>query len=197
MTAARATGLRSRRVSDRTNEELLVRASEGDREAWNVLVDRFTRLVWSVVRAHGLRDEAAADVHSTTFLRLVENLDRIRNPSGLASWMATTARHECYRVTKVRSREVVVEPDPQTAANEPGPGDLAALQDRDTELWAAVATLPERGRRLLTLLYTDPPLDYAEISEILDIPVGSIGPTRARLLAKVKEELSRRGITDR
>jgi RNA polymerase sigma factor (sigma-70 family) len=184
-------------VSEPGVEELLRRAAAGDESAWNDLVERYTRLVWSVVRAHGLHGEVAADVHSTTFLRLVENLERIRNPAGLASWMATTARHECYRVTRVRGRETIEEPDENISSPEIEPADRVARADRDSELWSAVATLPERGQRLLRLLYTDPPMDYAEISAILDIPVGSIGPTRARMLGKLKEELSRRGITDR
>ena len=84
-------------------------ATDGDREAWNTLVARYSGLIWGVARAHRLGDADAADVFQTTWLRLVEHLDSLRNPEGVGAWLATTARHECLRVLRVGQRHVLTD----------------------------------------------------------------------------------------
>src|SRR5215831_13070195 len=86
--------------------ELVDQASAGDSDAWDELVDRFSGMVWAVARGHGLSSADAADVSQTTWLRLVEHLDRIREPERVGAWLATTARHECLRHVRAWRREI-------------------------------------------------------------------------------------------
>jgi RNA polymerase sigma factor (sigma-70 family) len=168
---------------------LVAKANTGDHSAWEVLVDQFAGLVWSVVRAHGLFGAEAHDVFQTVWLRCVEHLGRLRHPERLAGWLATTTRHECFRVTRhARRAQPVAEVPVDT---QPG-DDEAVLVDRLTEadeqqaFRLAMERLPEPCRVLLRLLLADPPLSYDEISEALDIPRGSIGPTRQRCLDRIR-----------
>ena len=170
-------------------------ASNGDSEAWNAIVARYSGLVWGIARSHRLGDADAADVFQTTWLRLVEHLDGIKNPDGLGSWLATTARHECLRVLRVGQRHVLT--DAFELPDEDGPAlDTALLTgERDAALWRAFAGLSARCRQLLRLLVADPPPSYDEIGAALDMPIGSIGPTRGRCLERLRELASAAGIT--
>lgn len=181
---------------------LVVAAAGGSAVAWDALVDRYSGLVWAVARAHRLERQDAADVAQTTWLRLVEHLDEIRDPSRVGSWLATTAARESLRVLRRRGREEVTDAtdevgplaaEPSWAASEELSGPERAVLDdeRDREVRDALAAIPERCRRLLLLLAADPPPSYAEIGAALDMPVGSIGPTRARCLACLRHELAR------
>lgn len=177
-------------------KELVSAANTGDQESWNRLVDTFAGLVWSVIRAHQLFGAEAADVSQTVWLRCVEHLDRIREPEHLASWLATTARHECFRVSRKAGRSLVVDevPEPPTDsfADHAGLSATIAAEDRRA-VAAALEHIPERCQRLLRLLVADPPLGYDTIGELLDMPKGSIGPTRARCLAHLRRELEAAG----
>lgn len=175
--------------------EALIRAArDGDGEAWNGIVARYSGLVWGVARAHRLGDADAADVFQTTWLRLVEHLDGIHNPNGLGSWLATTARHECLRVLRVGQRHVLT--DAFELPDEAGPAIDAALltSERDAALWRAFDGLTDRCRRLLRLLVADPAPSYEEIGAALEMPIGSIGPTRARCLERLRELVSAAGL---
>lgn len=172
-------------------------ARSGDRKAWNVLVARYSGLIWGVARAHRLGDADAADVFQTTWLRLVEHLDDIRNPEGIGSWLATTARYECLRVLRVGQRHVLT--DGFDLAEEPG--DDTALDarllsgERDAAVWHAFSYLSVRCRQLLRMLVADPPPSYEEVGAALDMPIGSIGPTRGRCLGQLRERLATAGFT--
>lgn len=173
-------------------KELVNAASTGDQESWNRLVDTFAGLVWSVIRSHQLFGPEAADISQTVWLRCVEHLGRIREPEHLAAWLATTARHECFRVLRRSGRNVVVDevPEPATDEFEENPGLTATIADDDRRaVLAALEHIPERCQRLLRLLIADPPLGYDTIGELLDMPKGSIGPTRARCLAHLRREM--------
>ncbi|HDH02739.1 MAG TPA: sigma-70 family RNA polymerase sigma factor [Actinobacteria bacterium] len=180
-------GLGFRSVQDLSTAELLAAAGGGDSQAWNQLVERYERLVWSVVRSFRLDEAASADVAQTVWLRLVEHCDRIRNPDGLASWLATTTRHEAIRTSKMQRRqtptdfEFDVEDTTAVGFDEL----LVDSEDRAT-LVVAFRQLPEDSQQLLRLLTTDPPLDYETIAEIIGRPIGSIGPTRARCLDRLR-----------
>ena len=169
----------------------LVRAADaGDSAAWDALVDRFSTLLWATARGHRLSDSDAADVVQTTWLRLLENLGRIDDPERLPGWLATTVRRECLAVLRRGKREhpfgdddaVAAVPDPRS------PLDAALLVDeRDALLWQLVDRLPDRCRSLLRVLMADPPPAYADVSAALGMPVGSIGPTRARCLTHLRD----------
>jgi RNA polymerase sigma factor (sigma-70 family) len=169
----------------------VARARAGDQLAWRELVDRFARLVWSVARSHRLDHADAADVCQTTWLRLAEHLHSLRDPSRLPGWLATTARRESLRVIAGRRRET---PDPMPGETDhdlsAGPEVIVLTQDRDARLWNAFDGLPERCRQLLRILSTAPELSYHEVGSVLDIPVGSIGPTRGRCLDNLRRRLA-------
>ena len=181
---------------DRSPALLLKAAAAGDAEAWNQIVDDYSRLVWSVARGFRLTLADAADVSQTTWLRLVENLDRIQNPDQLAGWLATTARRESLKLLRKAQREV---PDSEEAEENvsffgdlDNDGDpeaaLVAEQDR-SDLWQAFATLSERCRNLLRVVAVTPLESYAAVAESLGMRVGSIGPTRSRCLEQLKRAL--------
>lgn len=172
-----------------TTRQLVLAATAGDHEAWAALVDRYTGLLWSVARSYRLSDADAADVVQTTWLRLVEHLGRVDDPDRLPGWLATTVRRECLRLVRLAGREVI---GPMADVADDNPGlDAAMIKDeRDAALWTAFAQLDGLCRQLLRVLMADPPPAYAEVSEALDIPVGSIGPTRSRCLAKLRRMAS-------
>lgn len=168
------------------------RARAGDQRAWDCLVDRYTALLWRIARAHRLSPADSADVVQTTWLRLLEHADRISDPDRLGGWLATTARRECLRVLRRANRERP-HPDDHEAFDRVAPDapvDSGLLRvERDARLWTALGTLPERSQLLLRVLLADPPPCYDQVVEALGIPRGSIGPTRARSLARLRQLL--------
>ena len=176
---------------------LLRAASEGDQEAWNAITDRFTSLLWSVARSYRLGSDDAEDVVQNTWLRLLENLTKIDNPEALAGWLATTARREALGILRRRGRTVLTR-DEDLGVDLADPMstelDSALLEDeRDVELWASFAKLPERCQQLLRVLMAcDRPV-YAEVSVAFDMPVGSIGPTRMRCLERLRKLVAESG----
>ncbi len=170
-----------------TNQELIRAAGEGDEDAWGTLVERFEGLVWATARAHRLSQAEAADVTQTTWLRLVENLDRIKDPERLGGWLATTARRESLRHIRLRGRELVIADDGffEAASEEPVEQRLI-VRERDDALRGAFARIGERCQALLRLLSAPDPPSYEEIGAALGMPIGAIGPTRARCLEKLR-----------
>lgn len=187
-TASVLDGATLRDVNTVGTAELVGRAATGDEPAWRALVDRYTRLVWHVIHGFGLPGDTAADVHQATWLRLAENIDRVHTPDALGSWLATTARRECIRVSKQSEREIPSEMDLDAiVVDEPLEQHLLETE-RDAGLWQAFATLPRHCQQLLRLLIAEPAFTYDEISAILDMPKGSIGPTRARCLERLRTD---------
>jgi RNA polymerase sigma factor (sigma-70 family) len=167
--------------------ELVVRARDGEQEAWDEMVERYAPLVCGICQRYGLARADADDVGASVWLRLVERLDTIREPAALPGWLATTTRHECLRVIRARKREVPVEDDQRLVGDaEPAADAWLLKQERLIALRMAFAGLPDRCRHLLTLLFAEPVTPYDEISARLEIPVGTIGPTRQRCLAKLR-----------
>jgi RNA polymerase sigma factor (sigma-70 family) len=166
---------------------LLARAAQGDQRAWNALVDEHSRLLWSVARSFRLDSADANDVVQTTWLRLLEHLDRIEDPSRLVGWLVTTARREAMRVLRRSGRERPVVEDTVLDRPDDGPPvDSRLLQDeRNRALWDAFSRLNEKCRQLLRVAVTHPQA-YDEISEALGMPIGSIGPTRRRCLTQLR-----------
>jgi len=188
-----AIGVSSCVMAEAPTADLLAAAHNGSQDAWNSLVDRYGRLVWSVVRGFRLDAATAADVSQTVWLRLVEHSDRIRDPERLGSWLATTARNESIRMLKRLSRSVPTEFS-LDIADEGAPGiDERLLDDEQLrEVLVVFEDISPRCRELLQMLCLDPPLEYEEISEILGMAIGSIGPTRARCLDRIRKRLERR-----
>jgi RNA polymerase sigma factor (sigma-70 family) len=168
-------------------DELIRAAAGGDQAAWEAIVARFSGLVWATARAHRLSRDDAADVAQTTWLRLVEHLDRIREPEKLGGWLATTARHESLRIIRRGARE---QPSDEADLFEAPADDvfdrLVLDRERDGALWRAFARLTERCQTLLRLLVADDEPSYEDISAALGMPVGAIGPTRMRCLDKLR-----------
>jgi RNA polymerase sigma factor (sigma-70 family) len=181
--------------------DLVTRAGAGDEGAWNEIVERYIPLVWKICVRYQLSAADIEDVGGTVWLGLFEQLGKLREPAALPGWLATTTQRECLRVLKESRRY-------ELFGGDPGDGVVAAeagkamieeeilRAERNAKLRAALAELAEDDRRLLTLLLSDPPLPYARISEILGMPQGSIGPTRARCLARLRRSPYLRGLTD-
>jgi RNA polymerase sigma factor (sigma-70 family) len=168
---------------------LLKAALAGDQAAWDIIVDQYNRLLWAIARGYRMDPAMTADVVQTTWLRLVENLDRIVEPARLAGWLATTIRRECLQALR-RSKRETPAATPEYLADAPDNArelDAGLLDDeRDAALWRAFGKLPERCQLLLRVLMATPPPAYAEVAEALDMPIGTIGPTRGRCLAHLR-----------
>jgi RNA polymerase sigma factor (sigma-70 family) len=175
---------------------LVARAADGDQAAWNALVDEFGGLIWAMTRTPRLSAEDAADVCQSTWMRLVENLDSIQDPTRLGGWLATTARRECLRVIH-RAARLIPQPDDllDRPSEEPDPGERLITEQSLVALHAAFNRLGPRHRALLRMLAPVPAPSYAEIGAALGMPIGSIGPTRARALARLRSEAAHTGLT--
>jgi RNA polymerase sigma factor (sigma-70 family) len=174
--------------------ELVRAAASGDSGAWDSLVKRYMPLVTSVAMRYRVVEDDLADVSQTVWLQLVQHLGQIRTPAALPGWLVTTTRNECFRLTRVRRKTVSVDPQIEPPVR-PGSGSQADIVDFDRELvrgerhaalLAAFAELSDQHRELLMLMLADPPLTYEDISQRLGIPIGGIGPTRARALDKLR-----------
>jgi RNA polymerase sigma factor (sigma-70 family) len=179
-------------------ERLLGRCRNGSAEAWQTLVDRFKSVVYSVPRRHGLGPDDSADVFQTTFQRLYSNLDRIDTPNALPRWLISTATHESLRLKRAQQRENAI-PDPGQTLDETVDQDERTAEQElidameALQLRRAVEALPSRCRELIAMLYLDDEASYLEVGERMAMPIGSIGPTRARCLEKLRRILVRDG----
>jgi RNA polymerase sigma factor (sigma-70 family) len=167
------------------NDTLLRSAHGGDERAWTEIVQRYQGLVGAVVRSYRLQDADAHDAEQRTWLRLVEHRDTVRDPDRLGGWLATTASRECLRILR-ENRAVVTDeldtvPDPDRTIE-----DRVVDADTVTRLWTIVGSLPPRGRTIMMELFADDPRPYAEVARATGIPIGSLGPSRARLLDRVR-----------
>ena len=184
--------------AEESDGTLVARARAGDAKAWDALIDRLGSRVWAVARAHRLNNADAEDVFQITWMRLMTHLDGVREPDRIGAWLATTARHESIRLLRRTGREVPLSGDhdfdvPDSLAPAPEAGMLAS--ERQAAIWKALGTLPPHCQQLLRLLMADPSPSYEEISQALDMPAGSIGPTRRRCLDHLQRRL-RGGPTD-
>ncbi len=180
--------------TDRTVTDLVTAAQAGDRRAWEEVVARFGGLVRAVVGSFRLQDADTADAVQSTWLRAVERLHTVREPERFGGWLRTTARRECLALPAVTGREV---PDEVLTDRlvETAPGPEAAVLDEEAgrAVRAAVDALSGRRRRLVDALFYERPGDYAVVARLTDMPVGSIGPTRARVLGVLRTTLERTG----
>lgn len=185
-----------------SNARLIDACLRGDERAWQQLVDRYSRLVHSVPVRYGLSAPEVDDVGQDVFLALARHLHQVEDPQALPAWLITTARRLSWRAVQKRRQEVTVEDAelsdaflgqrPAVIASPlPSMGDLVRGWDHQEILAAGLGHLQSRCRDLLTLLFLDPDEpDYDQIAQQLAMPKGSIGPTRNRCLAKLREILN-------
>lgn len=172
--------------------ELVAAATKGDETAWQDLVARYTPLVASVTYGFRLRGTDLDDVAQTVWLRLVEHLGELKEPRALPMWIITTTRNECLRQIRCNRRVQPFDPIAERSACDDAAADVAEPDGhliqvgRHQALLAGLAELPPAQRELILLLIEDPPLSYDDISRRLGIPKGSIGPTRARALERLR-----------
>ena len=184
---------------EKTDEELIAACREADDEAWEILVKRYMRLIYAIPRRAGFDEETSSEVFQQVFALLVENIDRIKQPSHIQAWLLTTARRETIRLLhqqNLRHLEVITDGD--DAADEitklpdqtPLPDEVLLQLEMQNRVRNAVLSLDEKCRDLLELLfYRQPSPSYSEIAEELGISEGSIGPVRARCLQKAMNKL--------
>lgn len=168
---------------------LVAEATRGNQAAWNAIVDRYAALVWSICLRFRLPEADAADVVQTVWLRAVERLSSLREPAALPGWLATTTRRECIKVVSgSRGARPLGELDATLPADEDSTAPDAELlaAERRALVREGFAQLPLHCQRLLALLVSGDPASYAEIGARLQMPVGSIGPTRSRCLEKLR-----------
>jgi RNA polymerase sigma factor (sigma-70 family) len=184
---------------DRSDSELIAACRRGEADAWETLVLRYRRLIYTVPIRAGLGEETAGEVFQHVFLALYQNLDRITQPDRLHNWLVTTAKRETLRLAQKQTA------GPQHVSTEGAEAELIAdgqplpaetLQRLEEQhlVRAAVERLQDPCRTLLTMLfYTEPPATYTDVAEALGVSVGGIGPTRARCLQKLRDLLEESG----
>jgi RNA polymerase sigma factor (sigma-70 family) len=168
--------------------DLFARWRDGQTRAMDELVTLMTPVLWHVVRAYGLDHALAQDVVQTTWLTLVRRHETITEPQAVSGWLTTCARREAWRVGKLQRRADPTESEylePHLPAQESAEH-TAARSDESHRLWDAVARLNERCQRLLRIVAFEERPDYARIAQDMAMPIGSIGPTRQRCLAKLR-----------
>lgn len=176
---------------ERSDAELIAACRAGDEAAWAAIIARYERLIWSIPRRAGLDDDAAADVFQQVWVTLLEHIDRLAQPERLQAWLVTTARRASWRMGRGERAAPLPDDDTDPIADRGAlPDEIAADLEERHGVHQALAALDERCRQLLTWLFVAAaPLSYGEIAARLGIREGSIGPTRARCLAKLQRAL--------
>jgi RNA polymerase sigma factor (sigma-70 family) len=182
---------------DRDLVAMVLAARDGDADAWTSLVRRFDRVLRHIARSYRLAPADVDEVVQTTWVELLEAIQRIREPAAIGGWLATVTRRNALRRRQMHVGEQLTD-DPQLGdtPNSDGPDASILAAERRAVLAGALAALPDRHRRLLTVLLTQPTLDYREVGELLGMPVGSIGPIRARALARLARDPQMRAVCD-
>jgi RNA polymerase sigma factor (sigma-70 family) len=176
------------------NATLLARMAEGDPLAWRRLIEKHERLIWSVATSFRLQRVDIQDVVQSTWLRLIQHGSTIRDPERLAGWLAVTATRECLAVLRRTSRQTLQAADDDQ--RDPSVDVARSAEEHDVArvLWAAVAELPPRQHSLVLALFRDDIRSYGDVAEKCALPRGSIGPTRARALSRLRSTLADRGL---
>jgi RNA polymerase sigma factor (sigma-70 family) len=175
---------------------LVARAADGDRDAWNEIIERYAPLVWSIGTRYQLKNQDIEDVAQTVWLLLVQQLGKLREPTALPGWVATTTQRECLRVVTAgrRTEGATTLDDAISLVDDAVIEQEILAADRNAALRHALRELPPRCQQLLAMLLSDPPRSYAEISAALQIPIGTIGPQRARCLERLRRSRALAGL---
>lgn len=165
---------------------LVTRAAGSDQAAWDEIVERYAPLVWSICNRYRLSSHDIEDVGQSVWLRLVERIGSLREPAALPGWLATTTQRECLRVLRKRDRFVSLPDDFPLSPDDLMIEEEIIAAERNIALRAALAELPPGCRNVLSMLISDPPCSYAEISSTLHVRIGSIGSLRGRCLERLR-----------
>lgn len=163
----------------------------GDEQRMGELVDLLTPLLWHVARGAGATHQGAQDAVQTTWLKLVDKADTVRDPQAVLGWLITTLRRTVISSARA-DRDIVLDttaPEHDRPDDRPDPATVAELDERQQLLWAQVRRLDERCQYLLRVIAFARRPDYSSIADHLDMPIGSIGPTRGRCLNKLRRLL--------
>ena len=185
---------------DASDESLILACRRGEGDAWEELVKRYQRLVFSIPRRAGFDEAVAADVFQHVFATLLDKLEQIQDPSKVRGWLITTAKRETWRVGRQQKASITVELDGQDDNDvelpdeKPLPEEVIQRLEEQQLVRIALAQLGDPCRQMLELLfYSQSPQSYDSIASQLNMPVGSIGPTRVRCLQKLRNALSQMG----
>ncbi|MFH0245600.1 RNA polymerase sigma factor [Streptomyces sp. HK10] len=180
-------------MSGQRNADLLSGCIQGEQEAWEELVERFGRLVWSVVHKYRLSPADAEDVRQLTWFRLVQNVHQIRDPERLGDWLATVARRESIKIS-TRGKRLVLVGDSDVLDVFTGHGESAEQitlrAHRNAEVMNAIEGMSEQCRNILLMTLCDPPASYEHVSTALSMSIGSVGPIRTRCLRRLRRALA-------
>jgi RNA polymerase sigma factor (sigma-70 family) len=179
-----------------SDPELVARCLDGDSAAWEALIHRYRRLIYSIPNKFRFSTADCDDVFQTVVVKLLEHLSDLKDGSKVSSWLITTTTRQCIQVRAQHQRNVG---DDEGMDQEPDPGqtseEVHIQADREQKIRESIARMSDRCRRLLELLFQDPrSLSYEEISGEMNMPVPSIGPTRARCIEKLQILLREKGI---
>jgi RNA polymerase sigma factor (sigma-70 family) len=178
--------------NEASDEELIGACRKGDGLAWDALVERYQRLVYTIPARYGLTPAEIDDVFQSTWLSLLRNLKTLREPDRVSAWLVTTARRECWERRRGSDYERTVSTDldsvlQDTESEELSPEEIVVQFREHQVLQEAIGRLGQRCQDLLGMLYFDASSpSYADVAEKLDTPIGSIGPMRARCLKKLR-----------
>jgi RNA polymerase sigma factor (sigma-70 family) len=176
------------------NATLLARVAEGDQSAWRRLIDEYDGLVRSVAASFRLQTADVHDVAQTTWMRLLQNVRTIRDPGRLAGWLSVTASREALALLRRSTRQRPLPMVDETSDATADPERDVVDRDQARVLWAAVAELSPRQQRLLIALFREELDSYNDVAATCAMPIGSIGPTRARALSRLRSKLADRGL---
>ena len=184
-------------VGDIDISDLVAAAAADMNWAWNELVRRFGAMIKTIARNHRLNPGDVAEVSQITWMKLVENIGRIQQPDRVGAWIATTARRECLRILRAANKtQPLIEDDlvdvDNTVIRTSDEGPL--IEERNAALRLAYDRLPARCRMLLSLLTGDPAMSYKKLSDVMDMRIGSIGPTRGRCLEHLRRLAAEYGL---
>jgi RNA polymerase sigma factor (sigma-70 family) len=178
-----------------SDSDLINACRDGEEAAWEALVARYERLVYTIPSRYGLTPAEISDVFQSVWLALLKNLENLRQPDRIAAWLVTTTRRECWERRRGVNYEKVITSDlddqiTRAKSEEPSPDEIVATYEKHEALRRAMDQMDSRCRRLLRLLYFDPSIpSYADVATKLNMPIGSIGPLRARCLKKLRKIL--------
>jgi RNA polymerase sigma factor (sigma-70 family) len=182
-----------------SDTELLGAARKGDEEAWEQIIDRYQSLINSISRRHQMASDDAHDVSQYVWMQLVNHIDNLRDTRALPGWISATTTHRCYEILRTCKRSVSVDPlatglfdlititaKKTESEGRCGVDDDLLRAEQHQAVREGLSELTQTQQQLLLLLVADPPVPYCEISRRMNLPIGSIGPTRARLLKKLQ-----------
>jgi RNA polymerase sigma factor (sigma-70 family) len=171
--------------------DLLLGIQHGDSAAWNEILRRYGKLVSMTVRSFRLQEADAVDAMQMTWQRLAENAHRVQFPERLGGWLATTARRECLHILRqVKLGPICTDMGPEPASDPLGGPEQRAVDANMTRtLRKLIDELSPRRRTLIRMLFIDDPCSYDEVARITGVPLGGIGPTRARALRQLRDKL--------